>query len=351
MKKASYVIEPYYQKNACFDLSDKVKNRDGAMYFAWALRNALAKRGYDLQTDDIHSPHDSEIAIYADMPRYSAPLPRPENRSKSYLIAFESELILKSNWLPENQQRFHTVFTWHDELIAKNASTKDPRATKFVKSNFTFKLPKGPLPKPFSERKLITLISGNKAVRHPLELYSARRDFIRWAEAHIPSDFEYYGIGWEWFYLRGGFFHKVLRKLGLLKYMPKSPSRCYRGKVVDKFPVLEGYRFSLCFENGRDIPGYITEKIFDSMIAGCVPVYWGANNIADHIPADCFIDYRQFASRPNPHRELVDYLRAMPESRWQEYQNAIRSYFNSEKAKAFDADAWAEMVASHVTSN
>jgi hypothetical protein len=57
---------------------------------------------------------------------------------------------------------------------------------------------------------------------------------------------------------------------------------------------LEKYKFSICYENARDTPGYITEKIFDCFFAGCVPIYWGANNITDHIPKECFIDKRDF---------------------------------------------------------
>ena len=48
--------------------------------------------------------------------------------------------------------------------------------------------------------------------------------------------------------------------------------------------------FAICYENARDIPGYITEKIFDCFFAGCVPIYWGgAPNVTDHIPANTFI--------------------------------------------------------------
>ena len=40
----------------------------------------------------------------------------------------------------------------------------------------------------------------------------------------------------------------------------------------------------------RNVNGYVTEKIFDAFKAGCVPVYWGAENITKYVPAECFID-------------------------------------------------------------
>lgn len=68
------------------------------------------------------------------------------------------------------------------------------------------------------------------------------------------------------------------------------------GTVESKAITLAKYKFCICYENMRDVKGYITEKIFDCFMAGCVPIYWGASNITDYIPADCFIDRRTFTS-------------------------------------------------------
>lgn len=43
----------------------------------------------------------------------------------------------------------------------------------------------------------------------------------------------------------------------------------------DKFKFLANYRFDLCPENSLG-EGYITEKVFDSIRSGCIPIYWGA---------------------------------------------------------------------------
>ena len=41
-----------------------------------------------------------------------------------------------------------------------------------------------------------------------------------------------------------------------------------------KEEYLRQYRFNLCPENSLG-EGYITEKLFDSISAGCIPIYWG----------------------------------------------------------------------------
>lgn len=343
LKKASLVIEEFYQNNTVFDASNSSRNRDNAMAFARHLKSALREKGYDLQTCDIYSPHESDLAIYLEMPKRLDMFPRTQNKFRSFVVLFESELIRPDNWDRQKHEKFAKVFTWHDQLVAENPA-------RYVKANFAYEIPTHPTPVAFSKRKLCTLIAGNKSVGHPLELYTARRDFIRWAEKNIPSDFDYYGVGWEHSYLNGGFVHKVLRRLGLLPYLPVHASPNYRGKVAEKNPVLSQYKYSLCFENGRDIPGYITEKILDSMFAGCVPVYWGAPNISDHIPETCFIDYRPFLKAADPFAALVSHLKGISEARWNEYQRDIKDFLQSPKVHPFSADRWAEMIVSHVVT-
>ena len=67
-------------------------------------------------------------------------------------------------------------------------------------------------------------------------------------------------------------------------------------KIDRKIDVLKKYRFCICYENIKDVSGYVTEKIFDAFWAGCIPVYLGADNISDHVPKNCFISRRDFGS-------------------------------------------------------
>lgn len=48
-----------------------------------------------------------------------------------------------------------------------------------------------------------------------------------------------------------------------------------RGKYKnDKIAYLRDFRFNLCPENSNN-KGYVTEKVFEAIKAGCVPIYWG----------------------------------------------------------------------------
>jgi hypothetical protein len=71
-----------------------------------------------------------------------------------------------------------------------------------------------------------------------------------------------------------------------------------------KLETIASYKFNLAFENSVS-HDYVSEKFFDPLIVGSVPVYRGAPNIDEFAPGDhCYIDAAQFKDP----RELADYL-------------------------------------------
>jgi hypothetical protein len=91
---------------------------------------------------------------------------------------------------------------------------------------------------------------------------------------------------------------------GLMRHMPvDSYGKVLRNRTMQdnadrsaKQGVIARYKFTLAFENSicRD---YVTEKFFDCLLAGSVPVYLGAPNIDEFAPGDdCFIDASRFES-------------------------------------------------------
>mgnify|MGYP001807767688 CR=1 FL=1 len=50
---------------------------------------------------------------------------------------------------------------------------------------------------------------------------------------------------------------------------------------------------------------YVSEKVYDGLIAGCVPIYWGAANIDDFIPhKSAIINYAELGSTEALQEEL-----------------------------------------------
>ncbi|MBS0320949.1 MAG: alpha-1,3-fucosyltransferase [Proteobacteria bacterium] len=79
------------------------------------------------------------------------------------------------------------------------------------------------------------------------------------------------------------------------------------GGAATKLATIARYPFTLAFENAveRD---YVTEKFFQPLTVGSVPVYLGAPNVADFAPGErSYIDTRDFADPA----ALAAHLRAL----------------------------------------
>ena len=67
------------------------------------------------------------------------------------------------------------------------------------------------------------------------------------------------------------------------------------GGARGKIEFLRQYKFNIAYEN-RSLPGYTTEKIFEPMIARCLPIYWGDPDINEHFDPRSFLNRADFPS-------------------------------------------------------
>lgn len=137
----------------------------------------------------------------------------------------------------------------------------------------------------------LVLINGNQRP-HSLknELYGERLKAIKYWSS-VPG-FDLYGRNWG----------KIPRH-PLFMHYKKYVNRVWRGEVDDKLRVLSRYKFAICYENSS-YDSYVSEKIFDCLSAGVIPIYLGAPDIETIIPANCFIDFRKFSGYSGLHKYI-----------------------------------------------
>ena len=318
---------PALVKNVIFD-RNSLANRDNCFEPYALLREQMLGSGIELNSVDVNALNNVDIELHQDVRTIV-------NADFNYLLMFETDLVYSPNGLSSNWQKYRKIFTWRDDLVDGN---------KFIKINFP-----NPLVVPeidgWSRRdRFCCLISGNRTLAAQDEkiLYPERVKTIRWFEQHVAQEFDLYGIDWDIPVVPSGLRGKLLRRFwrNLTHFIKLRPFPSYRGKVEHKREVLQHTRFSICYENVRDLPGYITEKIFDSFFSGCVPVYWGANNVTDYIPADCFIDRRNFINT----EAVYNHLKTITEEEFYGYQQRIAKFLASDAAKLFGSEAFVETI-------
>ncbi len=64
------------------------------------------------------------------------------------------------------------------------------------------------------------------------------------------------------------------------------------GGDVQKHLFLENYKFNICYEN-EICKGYVTEKLLQAKMAGCVPIYWGDETALQDFNPEGFIYIRE----------------------------------------------------------
>ncbi|KQJ98635.1 putative fucosyltransferase-like protein [Brachypodium distachyon] len=80
---------------------------------------------------------------------------------------------------------------------------------------------------------------------------------------------------------------QALEMLEKLDIKIDSYGACHRNRdgKVDKVDTLKRYKFSLAFENSNE-EDYVTEKFFQSLVTGAIPVVVGAPNIQEFSPGE-----------------------------------------------------------------
>ena len=103
----------------------------------------------------------------------------------------------------------------------------------------------------------------------------------------------------------------------LIEYLPiDSYGNWRRNCVLDedkgyitKLDIIKQYKFTIAFENAVS-QDYVTEKFFEPLTVGSVPIYLGAPNIETFSPGEhAFIDVRDYTSPKDLADDIMRYCR------------------------------------------
>jgi hypothetical protein len=76
---------------------------------------------------------------------------------------------------------------------------------------------------------------------------------------------------------------------------------------IEKIKFLEKYKFAFAIENNDRYGGYYgytSEKIYEPMVSGCIPIYWGNPLINEDFNKDSFLNVKNYES----YDELIDHI-------------------------------------------
>lgn len=317
-QKITIITDKFYQKNRFFDEFDIVSNRDDCLRPWIELKKSLINDNISIDTLDITPISLADIVIFLNVPNENDPnyLECINKKKIIFCVITEQGYIHENNLRIDLIKTFDIVFTYQSNFVNNK---------NIYKLNYTFdfkRILENIKKTNYSQRKSFSnLIAGNKTLNHVDELYSKRVEIIQWFNKNQPDKLDLYGRGWN----QKTYFNKFTIKykyFGFFKSFFPDYFKCYKGAVENKNEVLTNYKFSFTLENIANHPGYITEKIFDSLFNLCVPIYLGASEITEFVDPNCFIDVRKFETL----EDLYNYIINISENQFIEYQKNIFNF-------------------------
>ena len=318
-----------YANNSLF--TPGAGENNGVFYLPYALlRERFLAAGIELNTPDLNRGKKVAFELHINARRQNP-------SARAYVYLYENPLIRPINRDRVALARYAKWFAWDGAL------RDDPRTVPLPYPN---RFETGPWNGPEARPLFCVLVSTNKALKviDPRDQYHARLHILEWYERHAPTQFHVFGRGWDRPAARPGRWGRIVsqfRKKITSRILPAATAyRTWRGPVGDKIELLTRARFCLAHENCRDLEGYVTEKLFDCFRAGCVPVYVGPKEIADLVPADCFIDGRAFADPAALHAHLL----TIDDAAYRGYQERIRAFLLSPAAVRFTDEHFVDTI-------
>lgn len=326
LTKRTIFIDPssraYYQ-DKLFDLSDANLNRDDTLAPFGRVFRYLDEHNINIHTADYLLADENPVACdyysIGLLKNFSKLKAQKNVRLRGFVIMEPPVTALKLyRALPELTAAFERVYVHN--TIGDGYSLKGVDQSRLHK--FYWPQPHMHVLEPswnnLTRQNRIVVINGNHLPRSFRgELYSKRIE----AMASLAKDdlVDLYGRGWEKWWSPESMWPAYWKNRKALRSI-------HRGSCRSKIETLSQYRFCLCFEN-MAMKGYVTEKIFDCLYAGTIPLYLGAKDIESLIPSDAYVDCRQFGSW----KEMRDAAINMTTQEIQTMREAGRTFLESKR--------------------
>jgi hypothetical protein len=223
----------------------------------------------------VDDPNDSQNILFFDHIEESL----LSLSGRKILIRQEPKMVLPHNYLKKNLKKFDLVI---DVGVSKKLNSKAINWPQNIKRELASKTKR--------EKSKAVLINSNLISLDNDELYSLRRTV-----AYKSNKVDLYGHGWNngikkrlkslFVELKKFIKHPLKININGIKFYFKNQTN-YKGSVENKHETMQKYSVALVIENCLN---YVSEKLFDSFSARCIPIYIGPNLVEYEIPKNLYI--------------------------------------------------------------
>ena len=309
MKKI--IIIPWsraYHGNALFDLNGPL-NRDNSLFFWHTFRNHANRLGWHVESRlSLAKADNADFYVILDPSPEKISALSVRQKKRALAIFCEPEithpLMYQRAHLERISRELFAVYCYSPLLCVKYGFIRIPWYADLYQTR------ESSIIEP-ALRSGICMIAQNKPVENPRHIKSLL-EFRSQLPSQVARDsilryeFKLYGRGWNKaigkissrlphyaisINIISALVSRIERQLPANKHI----NIIYHGNINSKRNALCKTRFYLIVENMR-CDGYVTEKIFDALQYGAIPIYYGEPDIEEIVSPSVYINGNNFST-------------------------------------------------------
>jgi len=312
------------------------------------LQSSLARAGFEMRPFTAWVGTLPDVAVFFDCPRMDDPDLR---RCLTHAVPFL--LVISENFHLQPHATYREV-----KLLARKILTYDldeVDGQKVFWLPYSLDIQAGRQNRELALRQarphLLGMINSWKKSEIPGDLYRKRNRLAIQVGKILKGEMFLAGPGWDRHMVHSLKWQRSLAKRcpSLARSLFRWPNSAYRGVLGlgrAKLQALATCEFALVPENCSSLRGYITEKIFNALFAGCIPIYQGHPEATRWLPSETFLPMERFRSGA----QLVKFLRAMTREEKEAYREAGTRFLEGGAIEFFDVNKSVDVFRRHLES-
>jgi len=312
------------------------------------LQSSLAQVGFEIRPFTAWAGALPDVAVFFDCPRMDDPDLR---RCLAHAIPFL--LVILENLHLQPHATYRELKPLAQKILTYDLDEVDGQKIFWLPYSLDIQAGRQKREWALTQARphLLGMINSWKKSEMPGDLYEKRNRLAIQAGKILRGEMFLAGSGWDRHMVHSLKWQRSLAKRcpSLARSLFRWPNSAYRGVLElgkAKLQALATCEFALVPENCSSLRGYITEKIFNALFAGCIPIYQGHPEATRWLPPETFLPMERFRSG----EQLVRFLRAMRREDKDAYHKAGTRFLEGRATEFFDVHKYVDVFRHHLES-
>jgi hypothetical protein len=312
------------------------------------LHSSLAQAGFEMRPFTAWAGTLPDVAVFFDCPRMDDP-----DLRRCLALGIPFLLVISENFHLQPYATYRELKPLARKILTYDLDEVDGQKVFWLPYSLDMKAGRRNRESALEQDRphLLGMVNSWKKSEMPGDLYRKRNRLAIQAGKILKGEMFLAGSGWDRHLVHSLKWQRSLAKRcpSLARTLFRWPNSAYRGLLgfgEAKLQALATCEFALVPENCSSLRGYITEKIFNALFAGCIPIYQGHPEATRWLPPDTFLPMERFRSGAH----LVKFLRAMTREEKEACREAGTRFLEAGAAEFFDVHKYVDVFRHHLES-